>query len=138
VAHLYHPKITPNYDKKRTIMSKIISIHDYRLKTEIPPSDFEHAVRSARERKLFDIPGLVDYHFIKGIKGVRCDCYTALWIYESRAAWEMLWGTPERPRLKAAYPAKWLIWEDELLAPLLIEEPDLIAFTSYEELAFPE
>lgn len=115
-------------------MSNIITIHEYILKPNVDAARFEEAVRTAQERKLFDLPGLIDYHFLKGIKGTRCGHYTAIWIYANRQAWEALWGPPEQPRRKHEYPATWLVWEDGLLAPLLTEEPDQITFTAYEEL----
>ena len=49
-------------------------------------------------------------------------------------AWEALWGSVVHPRRKAEYPASWQVWEEELLAPLLIQAPDTITFTAYEEL----
>jgi len=57
-----------------------------------------------------------------------------VWVYESREAWERLWGTRERPRRLDDYTASWRIWEDELLAPLLSDHPDAVRFTAYEEL----
>jgi hypothetical protein len=39
----------------------------------------------------------------------------------------------EAPRPAAAYPEKWKIWENEVLAPFLTQDPDTIRFTSYEE-----
>ena len=33
------------------------------------------------------------------------------------------------------YPEKWRIWEEELLAPILSGDPDVIRFTAYEELS---
>jgi hypothetical protein len=57
-----------------------------------------------------------------------------VWIYESREAWERLWGSLEAPRRPAQYPKTWRVWENEVLAPFLIQHPDTIRFTSYEEL----
>jgi hypothetical protein len=65
---------------------------------------------------------------------VRCSAYAAVWVYESREAWEQLWGTAEHPRGPEDYPEKWRIWEGELLAPILSGHPDAITFTAYEEL----
>ena len=56
------------------------------------------------------------------------------WIFESREAWEKLWGSPEAPRPPAEYPKGWMVWENEILAPFLTGDPDTIRFTSYEEL----
>lgn len=104
------------------------------LKSEIDDEQFEQALGIAQERALFHLPGLADYHIVKGIKGSRKGCYTDIWIYESREAWEALWGPVDEPRNKHEYPANWQVWENELLAPLLSQEPDTITFTSYEEL----
>ena len=115
-------------------MSKVISIHEYILKPGIGAEQIENAVRIAEGRGLFRLPGLVAYHFGQGIRGRREGNYAAIWIYESRMAWEALWGSVAHPRTKAEYPASWQVWEEELLAPLLVQEPDTITFTAYEEL----
>jgi hypothetical protein len=115
-------------------MAKVISIHEYELKPGVQEADFERALRDAERRGLFELPGLIGHHFLKGLKGVRAGAYAAIWIFESRAAWEILWGTLEAPRPPADYPAKWKVWENEVLAPLLARDPDTIRFTSYDEL----
>ena len=96
-------------------------------------SSFAHG-RDAEARGLLQLPGLVAHYLVKGTKGVRCGAYAAVWIYESREAWEHLWGTPEHPRLPQDYPETWRVWEQELLAPFLRDQPDAISFTAYEEL----
>ncbi|MEZ4660565.1 MAG: hypothetical protein R2911_23665 [Caldilineaceae bacterium] len=113
---------------------RIISIHEYVLKANVTDEQFEQALQSAATRGLFNLPGLVDHHFLKGIKGARQGCYTAIWIYESQVAWEALWGPLDQPRTKHAYPKSWQIWEEEVLAPLLTQHPDTITFTSYIDL----
>ena len=50
----------------------------------------------AQARGLLQFPGLVAYHLVQGIKGERRGQYAAIWVYDSRAAWERLWGTPGR------------------------------------------
>ncbi|MFQ5864279.1 MAG: hypothetical protein ACE5IW_03525 [bacterium] len=117
-------------------MPKIISIHEYVLKPDVDEIEFEDAVQGAHESGLLRLPGLMEYHFVKGIKGSRTGCYAAIWVYESREAWEQLWGTPENPRRKQDYPENWKVWEDEVLAPFLNEDPDKIEYTAYEELLF--
>ena len=119
---------------RKTPMTPIICIHEYVLKPDIDDCQFEQAVLTAQQQRLFDLPGLSAYHVVKGIKGARKGHYTAIWIYESREAWEALWGPVEQPRQKYEYPAAWQVWEDDLLAPLLTQEPDTITFTSYEAL----
>ena len=70
----------------------IISIHNYELAPGVTADDFEAAITEAESRGLFSLPGLESYEFLRGIKGDRIDEYTAIWRYESRAAWEALWG----------------------------------------------
>ena len=117
-------------------MARIISIHEYQLKPESDAEQFEQAIRSAESRGLLRLPGLVAHHFIKGIKGARHGAYAAVWVYESREAWEQIWGTLEHPRSPQEYPENWKTWE-ELLAPFLAQRPDAIRFTAYEELTAP-
>jgi hypothetical protein len=115
-------------------MRHVVSIHEYELKPGVDVARFEQALRDAEARRLLQLPGLVAHYFVKGAKGVRRGAYAAVWIYESREAWEHLWGTPEHPRLPQDYPEPWRIWEHELLAPFLQGHPDAIRFTAYEEL----
>jgi len=112
----------------------VISIHEYELKPGTRHEEFERAVRDAEHRGLFALPGLVGHHFLKGMKGARRDAYAMIWIFESRAAWEALWGAVEDPHPPTAYPAPWKVWENEVLAPFLAQDPDTIRFTSYAEL----
>jgi hypothetical protein len=115
-------------------MARVISIHEYELRPGVQEAVFERALHDAERRGLFDLPGLIEHHFLRGVKGVRRGAYTAIWIFESREAWEKLWGTVEAPRPAADYPENWKIWENDILAPFLIEHPDTIRFTSYEEI----
>ncbi len=115
-------------------MAKVISVHEYELKPGIVEADFECALRDAERRGLLDLPGLVEHHFLKGLKGARRGAYAAIWIFESREAWERLWGPPEAPRSPAEYPETWKVWENEVLAPFLTQDPDTIRFTSYQEI----
>jgi hypothetical protein len=115
-------------------MAKVISIHYYELKSSISSEMFELAFKNARQKCLFKLPGLSRFHFLKGIRGHRKGKYAAIWIYESAEDWIKLWGSPDRPNPKQAYPYNWKIWEDEILSPLLEGDPDKIDFTSYEEI----
>lgn len=117
-----------------TKMPNVISIHEHTLKPEVLPQQFEEAVRLAQRRGLLRLPGLIEYRFIRGIKGSRAGQYSAIWIYESRNGWEALWGPVDRPKPKSQYPANWRAWEDEVLAPLLTQDSDTITFCSYEDL----
>ena len=115
-------------------MARMISIHEYELRAGCDPQRFEQVRRDAEARGLFDLPGMIAHHFVRGVKGARRNAYAAIWVYESREAWERLWGTVEHPLGVAEYPEKWRIWEGELLAPILSGRPDAIKFTAYEEL----
>jgi hypothetical protein len=116
-------------------MTKVISVHEYILKTDVTEDQFMDAIQAAHDRNLFQLPGLEEVHFLYGIKGRRLGQYGALWIYESREAWEQLWGTPNHPRSKEDYPESWKIWEDEILAPILDRDPDQIEHTAYERIS---
>jgi hypothetical protein len=116
-------------------MSKIISVHEYALRESAESTEFEFAGREARERGLLKLPGLEQSYLLSAIKGTRRGEYAAVWIYESREAWEGLWGPSDQPFGRGDYPGDWRIWEDEVLRPFLVEEPDKIAYTAYEELS---
>jgi hypothetical protein len=73
-------------------MARIVSIHEYDLRPEVNVEQFEQVLRDAEARGLLQLPGLVAHHFVKGAKGIRRGAYAALWIYESREAWENLWA----------------------------------------------
>lgn len=114
----------------------ITSIHHYELAESAEPSDFFEAVSAAMDRELFEnIPGLVDYQIGHGIRGGRTEKFVAVWMYEDLEAWTDVWGPVGDPVPKSEYPDEWLIWEDELLEPILAENPDEIEFTSYEVIA---
>jgi hypothetical protein len=115
-------------------MSRIISIHEYSLKPDVDKKVFENAVLRAHESGLFDFPGLEGYRFVKGIKGYRSGRYATIWRYESREAWEKLWGTLDQPLAREEYPERWKIWENKVLKPFLKQDPDAINYTAYEEL----
>lgn len=117
----------------------ITSIHHYELAESAQPSDFRDAVEAAVRRELFaSIPGLTDYRFVRGIKGDRTGKFAAVWTYESREAWTDVWGPVDEPVPKAEYPDEWLVWEDELLEPILADDPDDVEYTSYEVVAEPD
>jgi hypothetical protein len=113
---------------------KVISIHDYELRTGVDPAAFEEALRAAEDQRLLDLPGLIGHHFVRGLKGTRRGRYSAIWLYEDRAAWEVNWGTPNDPKPRSDYPAGWLAFEDHTLRPFLSVDPDALRFTAYEEI----
>jgi len=115
-------------------MARLISVHEYELKPGTDPERFERTLRDAEAQGLFDLPGLISHHFVKGVKGARRDTCAAIWVYESRDVWERLWGTPEHPKPPAEYPEQWRLWGNQFLLPVLNSDPDAIRFTSYEEL----
>lgn len=112
----------------------LVSVHEYVLKPDADPDAFEAAVTDAEERGLLDLPALETHYLVRGLRGDRRDRYAAIWVWESRAAWEALWGPPDDPVPKSEYPEPWVTWEDEVLAPFLTEDPDGIRFTTYETL----
>ena len=114
-------------------MNRIISVHEYKLKSSISGEQFELAIRNAQEHGLFNLPGLLGYHFLKRIRGTRQTDYTSVWIYQDKDSWVKLWGEPDNPVEQENYPKKWKIWENEILAPLLTQDPDRIYYASYEE-----
>ncbi|MFC2043066.1 hypothetical protein ACFLUA_02820 [Chloroflexota bacterium] len=114
-------------------MTRVISVHEYILRPDVKEVDFENAVQEASRRGLLQFAGLDEYHFVRGIRGTQSGCYGTIWIYESKEAWEMLWGSVEKPLSRVDYPEKWKVWEQEVLAPFLEDAPDKIRFTAYEE-----
>lgn len=115
-------------------MAKVISIHEYILKPEVDKSEFESAIQKAKQGGLLKLPGLLNFFFAKGVRGPRFGKYAAIWIYESKEAWEKLWGSEEHPHTKDDYPENWKIWENEVIGPFLSQDPDKILFNAYEEL----
>lgn len=111
----------------------MISVHEYELADGKSRADFVEAVRTAESRGLFDIEGLREHEFLLGVRGAGEGEPAALWRWESRQAWEELWGPAGDPKPPAEYPERWREWE-ALLHPLLSEDPDEIRFTSYREL----
>lgn len=114
-------------------MTRVVSIHEYALKPEVDEQQFEQAIREARQRGLLQLPGLQQHHFLRGIRGAQRGGYAAIWVYDSRESWETLWGPVSHPHAKRDYPENWKIWEDEVLAPFLGDDPNKIRFSAYEE-----
>lgn len=114
----------------------VVSVHHYELAESAAPSEFREAVSAAVNRGLFEqIPGLIEYRIGHGIRGARTGEFAALWVYESKEAWVDVWGPVGDPVAKSDYPEPWLTWEDELLDPILADDPDTITYTSYELIA---
>ena len=117
-------------------MGRIISIHEYDLKPEVDMSQFESTFRDAEARGLLQLPGLVAHHFVKGAKGVRRGAYAALWIYESREAWERLWAPPSIPGPRESIRTAGGSGRRSFLLPFSRTTRTVFRFTSYEELVF--
>jgi hypothetical protein len=114
-------------------MARVFSIHEYVLKRGVAADVFEAAVDDAARRGCFDLPGLVDYRFVRRLRGSQPAHYAAIWTYESRDAWAKLWGNRGNAKPKDRFPSQWEIWEDEILAPLLDRDPQFIEYAAYEE-----
>jgi hypothetical protein len=110
----------------------IVSMHEYILRPGVEEGAFLQAVDQARQEGLFSLPGLKGFHFLRGLRGVRAGEFASIWFYDSRAAWEALWGPLDAPHPQERYPQGWHRWEQELLAPLLDRPPDEITYTAYE------
>lgn len=115
-------------------MTKIISVHEYVLKPEIDPVEFERAIQEAKKQGILELAGLESVIFVQGIRGERQNLYAAFWVYENEEDWASLWGPVEHPISKDSYPQAWRVWEDDILAPFLDQEPDKITFTTYREI----
>ena len=113
-------------------MAQIISVHKYVLKSGVTGKEFVQAIKTAEQEGLFNLPGLEDHYFLKGVKGKNKEQYAAVWIYQDRQSWEMLWGTPDNPVGKENYPENWQRWENDILARFIKGDPDKISYTSYE------
>jgi len=112
-------------------MSRVVSIHEYELRPGVVPEHFQHAVAEYWAAGRPRLPGLMDRWLLRGLKGARAGDFAAVWIYRDRAAWESLWGPPDRPVPRSEYPAEWIAWE-KFLAAYLAHDPDRIRFTAYE------
>lgn len=109
-------------------------MHEYVLKPNIDPEQFERAIEDAKNRGILGLAGLESVTFVQGIRGERSDLYAAIWVYESEEAWASLWGPVEHSLPKEAYPQAWKVWEEDILAPFLDRDPDKITFTTYMEI----
>jgi hypothetical protein len=114
-------------------MKRVVSIHEYQLRPDTSPESFEKAIVDARGRGIIRLPGLVDSYFLRRIRGSGGAPHASIWIYESKQAWEKLWGEVGRPLGQSDYPANWRVWEDQVLAKFLDRDPDRIVFSAYEE-----
>jgi hypothetical protein len=62
-------------------MTRVISMHEYFLQTDVKGVDFENAVQEARQGGLLQFTGLDKNHVVRGIRGTQSGCYGTIWIY---------------------------------------------------------
>jgi hypothetical protein len=108
-------------------------VHEYVLKPGVEPEAFEQAVREARKRGCFELPGLVKHRFVRRLRGSRPAMYAAIWTYDGPEAWAALWGDVEHPKPRDQFPDCWKVWENEILEPLIDRDPQFIEYAAYEE-----
>ena len=113
-------------------MARIVAVHELDLKSDADREAFERVVRAEIADLGLHMPGLVERRFLRGYKGARHSEYAMLWVFESRAALEGMFGPPEAP-LRG--PAAFVRYEDAIAPFLAAPSPELIRFTDYEELA---
>lgn len=119
-------------DIDRPSSGEVISVHLYSLRAGTKLEQLRETAQLAAEQGLFELPGLSNWWFGEHMKGGLPGQASSFWVYESRAAWEALWGTLENPVPPAAYPELWVTWEQEYLGPLLDRPADAITFGSYQ------
>jgi hypothetical protein len=112
-------------------MARIVALHELELKPGVDRREFEESVRAATVGLAGEMPGLVERIFLLGYKAARKGEYAMLWVFESRAALEALFGTEEEP---SAGPAAFVRYEAAIGPYLSAPRPDLIRFTDYEEI----
>jgi hypothetical protein len=115
-------------------MARVISVHEYELPRGVEAAEFAAAIAAARERGLFDVSGLMAVHFARTLRTRRRQTYAAMWVYESREAWDALWKSSGQPDPEDARTGAWPEWESDILARILDHEPNTISYTAYEEL----
>ena len=72
-------------------MARVISIHEYELRRDADGAAFEQALRDADMRGLFDLTGLVEHHFLRGVQRGTAGClYRGLDIRKPRSMGEAL------------------------------------------------
>jgi hypothetical protein len=112
-------------------MARIVALHELELKPEADRAGFERVVR----REIVDLgqhmPGLVERRFLIGYKAAREGEYAMLWVFESAAALEALFGTAADPR---PGPEAFVRYEAAIGPYLAAPRPDLIRYTDYLEI----
>jgi hypothetical protein len=109
-------------------MAWIVAVHELDLRPDADRAAFERVVRREVADLARHLPGLVDRRFLHGYKGARSGEYAMLWIFESQAALEALFGTAEAPERG---PAAFVRYEAAIAPFLAAPSPELIRFTDY-------
>ena len=112
-------------------MARIVAVHELDLTPDADRAAFERVVRAEIADLGLHMPGLVERRFLRGYKGARLGAYAMLWVFESRAALEVMFGPPETP-LRG--PSAFVRYEDAIAPFLSAPSPELIRFTDYEEI----
>src|SRR5262245_52229509 len=115
-------------------MARTISVHEYELKPGTDPERFEQTLRDAEALGLFDLPGLISHHFVKGVKGARRDAYAGSGSTKAGMFGNDCGAPGSIRRHPPSILRQWRLWENQFLMPVLSTVPDAIRFTSYEEL----
>jgi hypothetical protein len=112
-------------------VARIVAVHELELKAGVDRARFERVVRRRIAGLGLQMPGLVERRFLKGYKGARAGEYAMLWVFESRAALEAMFGPPERPERG---PEAFVRYEEAIGPYLAAPSPELIRFTDYLEI----
>ena len=112
-------------------MPRIVAVHELDLKPGVDRAEFERIVR----REVTDLgrhmPGLVERRFLVGYRAARKGEFAMLWVFESPAALEALFGTETDPR---PGPDAFVRYEAAIGPYLAAHRPDLIRYTDYLEI----
>lgn len=112
-------------------MARIVAVHELDLKPGVDRAEFERVVHAASGGLEQHMPGLAERLFLLGYKAARKGEYAMLWIFQSRAALEAMFGTEEDPK---PGPDAFVRYEAAIGPYLSAARPDLIRFTDYEEI----
>jgi hypothetical protein len=115
-------------------MPRIVAVHELDLKPGADRAAFERVVRRETADLARHMPGLVERRFLIGLKAARKGEYAMLWVFESQAALEALFGTESDPR---SGPDAFVRYEAAIGPYLAAARPDLIRFTDYLEIDQP-
>lgn len=110
---------------------RIVAVHELDLKPGVDRAAFERVVRREVADLPAAMPGLLERIFLIGYKAARRGEYAMLWVFESRAVLERLFGTEADPR---PGPPEFVRYEAAIGPYLAAPRPDLIRYTDYEEI----